>query len=104
MISAEFCATDSGSFKDFRVSGHSGYSDAGSDIVCASVSSAVMLTINTASEFFGVKLKVTVDDGDIICGIREITEESDKLVKSLMLHLEEVSKEFPENIRVALKK
>lgn len=102
MIKAEFFTTESGSIKSFRIKGHSGYSDFGSDIVCASVSSSVMLAVNTAVEFFEVKLSLDVEDGDIKCGIREISSESDRLFKSLMSHLCEVSKEFPKNLKVVL--
>lgn len=100
MITASFQRADSGSFKGFRVSGHSGYADQGADIVCASVSSAVMLAVNTAVEFYSVKLDLKVKDGDISCGVKEITADSDRLIESLMLHLKEVSSEFPKNVKV----
>lgn len=102
MIKAEFFTTESGSVKGFRIKGHSGYSDFGSDIVCASVSSSVMLAINTAAEFFEVELTLDVQDGDISCGIKEISSESDRLFKSLKSHLNEISKEFPKNLKVVL--
>lgn len=103
MIIAEFFKTEDDSFKGFHIRGHSGYSERGSDIVCAGVSSAVMLTINTAVEFFGVSADVSViSDGDISCDIREITGDSDRLIKSLMAHLSELSQEFPKNIKVML--
>lgn len=100
MITASFRRTAKGSYKSFRISGHSGYAAAGEDIVCASVSSAVMLTINTASEFFGIPLNLKVKDGDITCGIKEITPESDRLLASLKAHLTELAEGFPENIKV----
>ena len=49
MIKATFYKdSEKGSFFGFNVKGHSGYAESGSDIVCASVSSMVMLFVNTA--------------------------------------------------------
>ena len=100
MIRAEFRVTGSGSYKGFSVKGHSGYAEAGSGLVCASVSSAVMLTVNTATEHFGVKLKLKSSDGDIECGVEEITQMSDKLIDSLRAHLSMVAEEFPGYLKV----
>ena len=90
----------SGSCVGFSVKGHSGYSDTGSDIVCASVSSAVMLAVNTAADYFSVDLGLDVSDGNICCKVKEASETSDKLMASLRAHLEEVSKEFPDYLKV----
>ncbi len=100
MIRAAFQVTKTGSIKGFSVNGHSGYAQAGSDIVCASVSSAVMLAINTAAQFFNIKLDVKVLDGDISCGVAEISQNSDRLIKSLIAHLKEVEREFPKHLKV----
>lgn len=100
MIIATFQKTRSGSYKGFRISGHSGYSDEGSDIVCASVSSAVMLTINTAAEFYSIDLDTDVSEGEISCGISGITSDSDRLLKSLEAHLSFIQEDYPENIKV----
>lgn len=100
MVTANFLMTASGNCKGFSVSGHSGYSVSGSDIVCASVSSAVMLTINTANEFFGLNAIVKVDDNKISCSVQNSTKESDKLFLSLKEHLSAVSEEFPKYLKV----
>ena len=48
----------------FSVSGHSGYSEAGSDIVCAAVSAAVAMAEATINDVCGAKAKVRVKDAD----------------------------------------
>ena len=53
MIKAEF-HTASGMINGFVVSGHSGYSGSGSDIVCAAVSSAVLMAANTLTDVMGI--------------------------------------------------
>ena len=46
----------------FCVSGHSGYAEAGSDIVCAAVSAVVTMTEATINDVCGAKAKVRVKD------------------------------------------
>ncbi len=46
----------------FSVSGHSGYSDAGTDIVCAAISAVVTMAEATINEVCGAKAKVRVKD------------------------------------------
>ena len=46
----------------FSVSGHSGYSEAGSDIVCAAISAVVTMAEATINEVCGAKAKVRVKD------------------------------------------
>ena len=46
----------------FTVSGHSGYAEAGSDIVCAAVSTAVTMAEAVINEVCGAKAKVRVKE------------------------------------------
>ena len=48
----------------FSVSGHSGYSDAGQDIVCAAISAVVTMAEATINDICGAKAKVRVKDND----------------------------------------
>ena len=48
----------------FSVSGHSGYGEAGTDIVCAAVSAAVAMAEATINDVCGAKAKVRVKDAD----------------------------------------
>ena len=48
----------------FSVSGHSGYAEAGQDIVCAAVSAVVSMAEATINEVCGAKAKVRVKDED----------------------------------------
>lgn len=50
MIKAVF-AVKGEKFIGFTVKGHSGYAESGNDIICAGVSSALMLTVNTITDF-----------------------------------------------------
>ena len=46
----------------FSVSGHSGYAEAGQDIVCAAISTAVTMAEATINDVCGAKAKVRVKD------------------------------------------
>ena len=48
----------------FSVSGHSGYGEAGSDIVCAAVSAIVTMAEATINDVCGAKAKVRVKNED----------------------------------------
>ena len=46
----------------FSISGHSGYAESGSDIVCAAISAVVTMAEATINEVCGAKAKVRVKD------------------------------------------
>ena len=48
----------------FTISGHSGYAEAGSDIVCAAISAVVSMAEATINDVCGAKAKVRVKDED----------------------------------------
>ena len=48
----------------FSISGHSGYAEAGEDIVCAAISAVVTMAEATINDVCGAKAKVRVKDED----------------------------------------
>ena len=48
----------------FSVSGHSGYAEAGADIVCAAISAVVTMAEATINDVCGAKAKVRVKEDD----------------------------------------
>ena len=48
----------------FSVSGHSGYAEEGSDIVCAAISAVVTMAEATINDVCGAKAKVRVKEAD----------------------------------------
>ncbi len=48
-------------YTGFECTGHSGYSEAGSDIVCAAISTAVQYCINCGEKIDQVPMQLTVD-------------------------------------------
>ena len=54
--------SDNRRIRGFRISGHSGYAEAGSDIVCAAISAVVTMAEATINDVCGAKAKVRVKD------------------------------------------
>ncbi len=54
--------TENDRITGFTISGHSGYAEAGSDIVCAAVSAVVTMAEATINDVCGAKAKVRVKD------------------------------------------
>ncbi|MEE1154583.1 MAG: ribosomal-processing cysteine protease Prp [Acutalibacteraceae bacterium] len=57
-----------GDLVGFRITGHSGYAESGSDIVCAAISSVALMVANTITEIIGVNAEIDVDEenGDML--------------------------------------
>ena len=89
----------------FSVSGHSGYAEAGSDIVCAAVSAAVAMAECTINDVCGAKAKVRVKDEQARITLTLPTscdeEETVQAVLSgLMLTLISLREDYPDYIEV----
>lgn len=104
MINAEFFkSAETERMLGFSVSGHSGMADMGFDIVCASVSSAVMLTANTISEIFKLEAKVKDLGNEILLKLGNDPDGTgDKLLLGLLTHLYMVSEQFPQALKVVV--
>ena len=100
MTIAEFFRKN-GELTGCKVKGHSGYAESGNDIVCASVSSAVMLTANLITEIFGYSAEISAV-GDTVALKTDIPQDENlqKLYKGLVMQLEEISAEFKGNLKV----
>ena len=57
-----------GELVGFRITGHSGFAESGSDIVCASISSVAYMVANTITEIIRVSAEIDVDEenGDML--------------------------------------
>ena len=91
----------------FDAMGHSGYSEAGSDIVCAAITSAIRLVDATVNTVMGLCASVKVNEEDASISFRlpgglAPTAEStcQNLLTGLMVYLAELHDEYPDNIEV----
>ena len=101
MITASFSKRN-GKFNKFCISGHSGYAPEGSDIVCASVSSMTVMTINNITESFGLPAEVKVEEESVTIACTLLTEDEVgiKLVQGLYNELCILQGDYPKYIKV----
>lgn len=101
MIKAVFYKKN-GLFVGFDVSGHAGYAESGSDVVCSAVSSAVMLGANIITEGLGIKAKV-LSGGDTVslrCGENA---QCDAVIGTLKEHFEQILLEYKGTVSIIIK-
>ena len=91
----------------FEAKGHSGYAEAGEDIVCAAVTSAVRLVETTVNDVLGLAASVKIREQDASISLRlpggldETTEEvCQSLMTGLMVYFTQLHDEYPDNIEV----
>jgi uncharacterized protein YsxB (DUF464 family) len=100
MTIAEFYRKN-GEITGFKVKGHSGYAEQWNDIVCASVSSAVMLTANLITEIFGYKADVSAVDDTVTLKTNVPCDTVLRgLYNGLVMQLQEIASEFQENLKI----
>ena len=104
MTRCEFFTADE-RITGFSVSGHSGYSEAGTDIVCAAISAVVSMAEATINDVCGAKAKVRVkeEDARITLTLPAQCEEEESIqaaLTGLMLYLCNLRDEYSDYIEV----
>ena len=95
MIKFTTVTNTDGKITQFTVDGHSGYAESGSDIVCASVSSAVWLTINGIEKQNLAKLSYEEREGFVKCIITDkVSDGADILLDSLVMFITELESQY----------
>ena len=97
--------TDKDRITGFSVSGHSGYAEAGSDIVCAAVSAVVTMAEATINDVCGARAKVRVKEEDarvtltlpVSCDEEESVQ---AVLAGMMLTLMSLRDDYPDYIEV----
>ena len=89
----------------FSVSGHSGYAEAGKDIVCAAVSAVVTMAEATINDVCGAKAKVRVKDepSRITLTLPAVCDEEEAVqavLAGMMLTLISMRDDYPDFIEV----
>ena len=79
----------------FSFSGHAGYETESGDIVCAAVSSCVMLTCNAITDFFGADAEVEVFENEITLKLNAENESAEKLIEALYNHISQIAEDYP---------
>lgn len=101
MIRIVFNGAD-GRIDGFQVSGH-GTAD-GNDfegsIVCAAVSSAVYLTVNTLTEIIGAKVSVSDSGDEFKVAVLSDSSKSQPTLQGLRLHCTALCEQYPKRMKI----
>ena len=107
MTTVSFHGEEGGRIVGFTAEGHSGYAEAGADIFCAAVTSAVLLAECTFNEVLGLGAAVKVREAGASIslklpgGLGQQNESTcQALMTALMVYLAELHEEYPEHITV----
>ncbi len=89
----------------FTVYGHSGYAEAGSDIVCAAISAVVTMAETTINDVCGGKAKVRVKEADarVTLTLPTSCDEEDTIqavLAGFLLYLVDLRDQYPDYIEV----
>ena len=90
----------------FSISGHSGYAEAGSDIVCAAISAVVTMAEATINDVCGAKAKVRVKEQEnarITLTLPASCDEEETVqavLAGMMVTLMGMRDDYPDNIEV----
>lgn len=90
----------------FRIFGHAGFAEHGSDIVCAAVSVLVINTVNAVEKFTDAKLSKAQneDEGYMEYHLKTMdVPEAKLLLNTLRLGLESIQSEFKQYLQVSYK-
>ena len=90
MIRADFLILPDGRLLGFRLAGHAGWGEEGTDIVCAAVSSAAYLVANTVTDVLGVAPLSLRDEP----ACRDF-------LRGLKLHLCGLEEQYPAHMKVS---
>lgn len=83
-----------------EIKGHANYDDYGKDIVCASVSSIVITTINAIIEFDPESIYYEDLNNRILIEKLKNDNITNKLINNMIELLEELEKSYKDNIKI----
>ncbi len=86
--------------KKINIKGHAGYDDYGKDIVCSSVSSITITTVNAILMFDKNYISYNEKKDDFEIVINKDNDITNKLIKNMINLLTELSQDYPKNIKI----
>lgn len=82
------------------ISGHSGYKESGSDIVCASVSSICITTVNAIIRIDSVAIEYDEKEGYLTVDIKRHSKVIDILIQNMIELLYELEEDYKNYIKI----
>ena len=85
---------------EITIKGHSGYAEEGSDIVCASISSIAITTVNSLLRIDEDCIEYEENDGYLNIKIKKHNEIIDKLIDNMVDLFKELEKDYKKYIEI----
>ena len=102
-----FYRRQDGALTGYRTEGHTGYAEAGKDIVCAAVSALTQATLNGLKNVLKAPVMFDIDDQAALLEARLTPEASETQVKeaqlllqTLLQGLQAIERSYPRNVRI----
>ena len=96
-----------GNILGYKASGHSGYSEQGSDIICSAISTSLQMTLIGIQEVLKLKVDFKINDGFLDVDLKNISQNkltlTNILTESMAIFLKELTKQYPKYIRLVEK-
>lgn len=105
MIEIDLLKNKAHSITGFTVRGHAGYAESGADIVCASVTTAVLTAANGLTDVACISAEITAEEGYLSCILpQKLTEaqrrDADLLLNSMVLTLEQLTAQYGDYVEL----
>ena len=96
-----------GNIIGYKASGHSGYSEQGSDIICSAISTSLQMTLIGIQEVLKLKVDFKINDGFLDVDLKNISldklTQTNILTEAMSIFLKELTKQYPKYIRLVEK-
>ncbi len=96
-----------GNIIGYKASGHSGYSEQGSDIICSAISTSLQMTLIGIQEVLKLKVDFKINDGFLDVDLKDISQDkltqTNILTEAMAIFLKELTKQYPKYIRLVEK-
>ena len=96
-----------GNIIGYKASGHSGYSEQGSDIICSAISTSLQMTLIGVQEVIKLKVDFKINDGFLDVDLKNISldklTQTNILTEAMAIFLKELTKQYPKYIRLVEK-
>ena len=96
-----------GNIIGYKASGHSGYSEQGSDIICSAISASLQMTLIGIQEVLKLKVDFKINDGFLDVDLKNISQDklpqTNILTEAMAIFLKELTKQYPKYIRLVEK-
>ena len=92
-----------GRFVSFKLSGHTGKAEHGSDILCAAISTAAQMTVCGIVKIAKIKADVKIRSGFLSLQLEDPTEQTDLLIETLYASLVSICENEKKFVKLEVK-